>query len=679
MGLLTTGGQPLQWGTEENNRAKEYVSAHGIQQFLWVYNKQKELPDFPFLWGDEIEHQLVRLEGRKVKLSLNAADVIKRLSQSSGESTAEWRPEYGSFMVESLPGKPYSSNVDSLCSVEVNMRRRYHMLDAAAGDNTFAVTLVTFPLMGVGGFTTSTETESPCSQSLFVPDACINDSHPRFKALTNNIRLRRGRKVCIQVPMFIDRYTMERTVDPRVNIDLHPRNVEIVCTFSGEKTGSKGKKFSCDTITPKRVPLENEAVTNMTHLYTPVTHYYYAQYFQNLQAERVKQRYQACPCPVPSVNHPCIYMDCMAFGMGCNCLQLTMQLPNEAQARHIYDQLGILCPLFLALSSATPFQKGILCESDVRWLTITASVDDRKYEEVPHIIKSRYDSISVFVSSLTPNLEEFNDEVLRINDSYYNLLTREGVDSRLATHIAHLFIRDPLVIYDQMIDIDDHTHVDHFENIQSTNWQTVRLKVPVLDSTLGWRVEFRVMDVMPTPFENAAYSVFVVLLTRAIMRFGAVFYTKLSIVDENMGRAHNINPCQQHHIMRRDIFASKVTTDPSENCELTVGEVINGKPGEYYGLIPLVRRYLEEENIQSDVVEGYLNFISKRACGEIPTAAQYLRNFVKKHPDYREDSRLTEQIAHDVVNHVHQLACGGNASESMIGAYKLGSKRQREG
>lgn len=63
-----------------------------------------------------------------------------------------------------------------------------------------------------------------------------------------------------------------------------------------------------------------------------------------------------------------------------------------------------------------------------------------------------------------------------------------GVDAVLARHIAHLFIRDPLVIYKERIELDNATNSDHFENIQSTNWQTVRFKPPPPQSPIGWRV-----------------------------------------------------------------------------------------------------------------------------------------------------------------------------------------------
>jgi glutamate--cysteine ligase catalytic subunit len=124
----------------------------------------------------------------------------------------------------------------------------------------------------------------------------------------------------------------------------------------------------------------------------------------------------------------------------------------------------------------------------------------------------------------------------------------------LANHLAHLFIRDPIVIFSETIEQDDSVSSDHFEvsgclsyvlftdeiltlllnrvlqNIQSTNWQTMRFKPPPPGSDIGWRVEFRSMEVQLTDFDNAAFAVFVVLLTRAILSFGLNFYIPISKV-----------------------------------------------------------------------------------------------------------------------------------------------------
>ena len=72
------------------------------------------------------------------------------------------------------------------------------------------------------------------------------------------------------------------------------------------------------------------------------------------------------------------------------------------------------------------------------------------------------------------------------------------------------------------------------QNIQSTNWQTMRFKPPPANSEIGWRVEFRSMDIQITDFENAAYALFIILLSRAILTFSLTFYIPMSKVSEDM-------------------------------------------------------------------------------------------------------------------------------------------------
>jgi glutamate--cysteine ligase catalytic subunit len=49
-----------------------------------------------------------------------------------------------------------------------------------------------------------------------------------------------------------------------------------------------------------------------------------------------------------------VYMDCMCFGMGCSCLQVTFQACNIDEARRLYDQLAPLAPLMVNLLSSFP-------------------------------------------------------------------------------------------------------------------------------------------------------------------------------------------------------------------------------------------------------------------------------------------------------------------------------------
>ena len=59
----------------------------------------------------------------------------------------------------------------------------------------------------------------------------------------------------------------------------------------------------------------------------------------------------------------------------------------------------------------------------------------------------------------------------------------------------------------------------------------MRFKPPPPNSTIGWRVEFRTMEVQITDFENAAFAVFTILLSRAILKFNLNFYLPISKVN----------------------------------------------------------------------------------------------------------------------------------------------------
>jgi len=68
------------------------------------------------------------------------------------------------------------------------------------------------------------------------------------------------------------------------------------------------------------------------------------------------------------------------------------------------------------------------------------------------------------------------------------------------------------------------------QNIQSTNWQTMRFKPPPPNSSIGWRVEFRSMEVQLTDFENAAFAVFLALFTRTLLSLDLNLYLPISKV-----------------------------------------------------------------------------------------------------------------------------------------------------
>ena len=89
--------------------------------------------------------------------------------------------------------------------------------------------------MGVGNFIHSPqEFSAPHSHSVFLPDYVVNP-HPRFAALTRNIRLRRGTKVDIHMPLFPDVNTPEfkdENNDKEIHMDAMGFGMGMCCLVS---------------------------------------------------------------------------------------------------------------------------------------------------------------------------------------------------------------------------------------------------------------------------------------------------------------------------------------------------------------------------------------------------------------------------------------------------------------
>lgn len=516
-------------------------------------------------------------------------------------------------MIEGTPGRPYGCLLAHFNVVEANMRYRRQELTGMLHDGESVMSITNFPRLGCENFTYPVHQPRPddpnsSNRSCYFPDEAIFPGHPRFKTLTRNIRMRRGEKVSIKLNVFKDKNT--------------------VLPVKGSPPGE------------------------------------------------------------PDVVH----MDAMGFGMGCCCLQLTFQACNIDEARTLYDQLTPLCPIMLALTAASPAFRGYLTESDCRWNVISASVDCRTEEERGlkplkenrfHIAKSRYDSID---SYLSPAGGKYNDVPLTYDEQAYQRLREGNIDHLLAQHVAHLFVRDTVSLFEEKIHQNDAEDTDHFENIQSTNWQTMRFKPPPPNSSIGWRVEFRPCEIQMTDFENAAIVCFVVLLTRVILSYQLDFLIPISKVDENMQRAQKRDaaraekfwfkkrPTQkkaQEHLAEEQLLngnGEKATNgvgsaEQEDEYELmTVDEIINGKKdASFPGLIPLIHSYLGSMDVDADThctIQQYLKLIQKRASGELLTTAAWLRNEIVTHPEYKQDSVVTEKINFDLLKKARDIQEG---------------------
>lgn len=68
----------------------------------------------------------------------------------------------------------------------------------------------------------------------------------------------------------------------------------------------------------------------------------------------------------------------------------------------------------------------------------------------------------------------------------------------------------------------------------AATYPTIRLKTPPIDHSMGWRIEFRTMELQANDFENAAFSVVMNLLVRTILHFQLNLLIPISKVKQKL-------------------------------------------------------------------------------------------------------------------------------------------------
>lgn len=77
-----------------------------------------------------------------------------------------------------------------------------------------------------------------------------------------------------------------------------------------------------------------------------------------------------------------------------------------------------------------------------------------------------------------------------------------------------------------------------FDMLNGTNWNSVRLKIPI-DDQIGWRVQFRTMEISLTADQNAAYSILIHIIARILHQNQDInLYIPISKLRDNFDRAH---------------------------------------------------------------------------------------------------------------------------------------------
>lgn len=313
----------------------------------------------------------------------------------------------------------------------------------------------------------------------------------------------------------------------------------------------------------------------------------------------------------PTKENDHIVIDSMGQGMGSSCLHVTFSI-NEPldKITEVYDQMIPLTPLMLYLSRATAIIQGREVLSCHRWEHLCSSVDDRNQSSVsihdklitsPKIFsnldyekegvpnstekilpkKPRCSSVDFYL-----NNENLNDINAVINLDAYHYLLQNGIPKGISRMLANEFAYDPILLYvDNMNDLDqveekisnkninffdlkknktekeintyeerNLTNFDDFQNIHSSNWRSLRLKIPV-DGI--WKIEFRVMEIQLTPFENSCFSVFIIVFLKVILKYKKDWRIPMSLVDINFSLSNNETFDKEKGIELEDILKNE--------------------------------------------------------------------------------------------------------------------------
>lgn len=119
MGYLTVKGKLMTYN--EYKHLVEQYKQRGLLEFLEIYaaHKDKHRERRDLHWGEELEYTLFQFDekNRKVQLTNSAFDLIEEFNemQDSDHSKVkeiDLHPEFGNWMVEAVPSKPYGAYED---------------------------------------------------------------------------------------------------------------------------------------------------------------------------------------------------------------------------------------------------------------------------------------------------------------------------------------------------------------------------------------------------------------------------------------------------------------------------------------------------------------------------------------------------------------------------------------
>ena len=136
--------------------------------------------------------------------------------------------------------------------------------------------------------------------------------------------------------------------------------------------------------------------------------------------------------------------------------------------------------------------------------------------------------------------------------------------------------------------------------------------------------------------------------------------------DEKLLEINCINCVRFRKEFKRD---ENLTYEKDQNNikELTINEIFNGcEKYNYPGLIVYFKKIMNFM-FKTNNMNNYIDFIEKRAKGEIWTDAKYIRNFVLNHEKYKKDSIVSDEINYDLIKHILLIQNGEIKPKEIFG------------
>lgn len=120
-------------------------------------------------------------------------------------------------------------------------------------------------------------------------------------------------------------------------------------------------------------------------------------------------------------------------------------------------------------------------------------------------------------------------------------------------------------------------------------------------------------------------------------------------------------------IKNRNYFSG--ITCEKEYQLMSINQIFNGDDT-FSGLIPMIISYLDSMEVDTDThctIQQYLRFIQRRASGELITMASWIRKEVLNHPEYNNDSIVTERINYDILKKAKEIQEGVQHCAELLG------------